>query len=230
MSFSPPEVILVPQGAEYQAVRRAISVCFPVRIVPIPISAQPLTHYLQSWLSQSSSYPPSVLVLGLGGSLSPDFSLGDIVIYHECCTGFEPPCLSCLACDPGLTQSMINHLNYQQKPIRAFTSDRIIDRAQEKQSLGKAYHASVVDMEGFTILSLLSPMGVAVAMVRVISDTCDRDIPNLNPAIDAQGNLQPLPLALKMSRHPLRAFRLIRGSLQALTILSKTVSQIYGDR
>jgi hypothetical protein len=48
-------------------------------------------------------------------------------------------------------------------------------------------------------------------MLRVVSDDSKHDIPNLTSAINSDGSLQPLPLAITMIRQPIAATRLIRG-------------------
>jgi len=65
--------------------------------------------------------------------------------------------------------------------VRALTSDHIVWSAAEKP-LGQSYNAEVVDMEGFAALEVLSQAGV-VAMLRVISDDCEHDLPDLTSAL-----------------------------------------------
>ena len=81
-------------------------------------------------------------------------------------------------------------------------------------------------MEGFAALEVLKSAGVAVAMVRVISDDCYHDLPDIEGAITSEGNIEPLPLAIAFLRQPLAAVRLIRGSLQALKILEQVTTEL----
>ncbi len=111
--------------------------------------------------------------------------------------------------------------------MRGLTSDRPIWSAQEKGKLGQIYDAGVVDMEGFAALEVLTEVGIAVAMVRVVSDDCDRDIPDLTPAIAPDGSLQPFSLALAMLGHPLAAARLIQGSLRGLKVLQQVTADLF---
>lgn len=59
--------------------------------------------------------------------------------------------------------------------------------------------------KGFTLLELLNSMGVAVAMLQVVSDGCDHDIPNLNSALNSDGFLRSLALATVMPKQPIAA-------------------------
>src|SRR4028118_198943 len=82
-------VILVPQGVEYQAICRGVSCITAPKplVVPIPIGVEPLTKYLETWQQAGGllNYPqPQVLLMGLCGSLSPKYAVGDMVIYQNC--------------------------------------------------------------------------------------------------------------------------------------------------
>jgi hypothetical protein len=81
-------------------------------------------------------------------------------------------------------------------------------------------------MEGARVLAAL--LGQKVAMVRVISDEVGQNLPDLAPAIDNQGNLQPLPLARQMLIRPVAALNLIRGSLKGLSQLAGVAQQLCG--
>jgi len=111
--------------------------------------------------------------------------------------------------------------------VRALTSDRLVWSAAEKRQLYRQYQAEVVDMEGYAALQVLSPANIPVAMVRVISDDCHRDLPDLNPALGADGSLQPLPLAMGLLQQPLAAARLIRGSLRGLRELGNVAAALF---
>jgi hypothetical protein len=110
--------------------------------------------------------------------------------------------------------------------VRALTSDRLIWSAAEKCELGKIYTAEVVDMEGFAALKVLGQAGIAVAMVRVVSDDCHHNLPDLTAALSLDGALQPLPLALGLLRQPIAAARLIRGALRGLQVLQRVTTFI----
>ncbi len=60
-----------------------------------------------------------------------------------------------------------------------------------------------------------------MAILRVVSDDSLHDIPDVTSAINSDGSLQPLPLALALIRQPLSATWLIRGSLKGLKILER---------
>jgi hypothetical protein len=198
----------------------------------IPIGSKPLARYLERYLQTGHflNYPqPRVLLMGLCGSLSPDYAIGDIVVYQECVYESKGSTPLWQSCDRELTTLLHHKLKERASLVRAFTSDRIIFSAQEKRHLAQSYSADVVDMEGFVALDVLSQAGVAVAMVRVISDDSHHNIPNLTSALSPDGSLQPLPLAIAMIQQPIAATRLIRGAIHGLRSLQQVTTVLFAD-
>jgi nucleoside phosphorylase len=216
------DTILVPQGAEYQAVCRALTgqkANYP-NVLPIPVGISPVTRYLEKW-RQSPDFlnkPPStVLVMGLCGSLSPEYRVGEVVLYQGCYS----LSLENYACDTELTQRLQDYLGGDVSLVKGLTSDRPIWSSQEKKHLGQMYQTDVVDMEGIAVLRAMQKDGIPVAMVRVVSDGCQQDLPDVSAAISDDGSLKPVPLAMAMLRHPCASVGLIKGSLKGLKVLGK---------
>jgi nucleoside phosphorylase len=208
-------VILVPQGAEYRAVKSAVQKNnHSPQVMAVPIGIGPLMNWIDRIQWQSGS---QILVMGLCGSLSPELGAGDGVIYQECVDRSG----KIWQCDRTLTEQLQTQLNFPL--VRALTSDRIVDSAAEKQQLGIAHQAAVVDMEGIAVLSQLE---LPIAMIRVVSDDFNQDLPDLSAAIDADGKLQTVPLMLGMIRRPVAAVNLIRGSLVGLNRLATIARQL----
>ncbi|NEO55427.1 MAG: nucleoside phosphorylase [Okeania sp. SIO3B5] len=132
-------------------------------------------------------------------------------------------------CDSVLTAKLQTHLKGKASLVTGLTSDRFIYKAAEKQLLGKNTGAEVVDMEGVAILNFFARLSIPVAMVRVVSDDCYHDLPNITSALTSSGSLQPLALAIAMFRQPLPAFQLIRGSIQGLKVLQEVTSCLFND-
>lgn len=224
------DTIVVPQGAEHQAVRQGCvqSLGFhqsQVQILPIPIGPTALQDYLTDCVSRSMFQPSArVLVLGLCGSLSARCDVGTPVIYQTCLDGTSVTDDS-LPCDRHLTQALIQQFSGSIRSVTALTSDRLIQSSLEKQTLGQTTQAEVVDMEGYPILEVLGQVGAAVAMIRVVSDSITQDLPNLTTAVSEEGKLQPWPLAWGMMRQPIAAAHLIYGSLRGLWQL-KTIATV----
>ncbi|MDZ8183463.1 MAG: phosphorylase [Nostoc sp. ChiSLP02] len=228
-NFLPHDIILVPQGAEYQAVCRGLRgvTGFIPTVLPIPIGMKALLQYLQESSENKQFLAPQsrVLILGLCGSLSDRYTVGDVVLYQNCLYQDKRQ-----ECDRSFTAELRSVLPNPHSPVNALTSDRVISSAAEKRRLNENLAVDVVDMEGFTALEFFNAAGVAVAMLRVVSDDCQHDIPDLTAAIDSDGSLRPLPLTMTMIRQPIAAARLIRGSLTALKVLEKMTNSLFFPR
>lgn len=215
-------IIIVPQGAEYKAVCRGLT--SKQNVIPIPVGGQAAIRYLQTcqdkWNPQAK-----VLVMGLCGSLRDRFQVGDIVLYEECV--YETKVRQC---DREFTAELYTHLQEKVSLVKGLTSDRVICSAKEKLHLSETSGADVVDMEGFAANEFFQLAGVEVAMLRVVSDDSRHDIPDLTSAINSDGSLQPLPLAISMIRQPIAATRLIKGSLQALKVLQEVTAFLFAKQ
>ncbi|MBU7585258.1 MAG: phosphorylase [Nostoc sp. TH1S01] len=214
-------VILVPQGAEYKAVCRGLrqNTESTPRVLAIPVGMQSFTKYLQQWDKQQS--PAKVVVMGLCGSLSQNYAVGDVVLYQSCTYQGQVQ-----ECDRTF-MTQLSSLPPKVSLVKGLTSDRVIWSATEKSCLGKTSNCDVVDMESFAALKFFQPMGVEVAVLRVVSDDCQHDIPDLTAAISADGSLQTLPLAWGLISQPIAATRLIRGSLQGLRVLERVTQALF---
>jgi hypothetical protein len=228
--YSLVDVIFVPQGAEYQAVCQGLSrggETIP-KVMALPVGPQPVQRFLQQLLRSGDLHPsssPRVLVMGLCGSLHPGYSIGDAVFYERCVEHANP--LRSLLCARPLTTALQKQLPLPIPIVTALTSDRLISSVREKQRLGQRLGVDVVDMEGLEALEVLQSVEAAVAMLRVISDDCDHDLPNLAAAVSPEGTLRSLPLAIGMLRQPVAAARLIRGSLKGLQVLQQLTADLF---
>ena len=192
-----------------------------------------------------SGIPPiRLLVTGVCGSLSPRVQVGDCCWVDSCLRTYAP--LDPIAANnrrhfsPSLTADLkqrakINRMAAPQSSpsiwvdattVLAASCDRTLCLASEKQALGQTSGADIVEMEGFAILDSLQPYAVEVAMLRVVSDRCDCDLPDLNSAISCEGELQPVMLAKAMVARPKAALSLIQGSLVALKQLERAIADL----
>jgi nucleoside phosphorylase len=213
-------LVLVPRGAEYQAVNRAIAAIPGDRsmsVLAIPVGRSAVGQWLaqqereKAWAAQP---PTKILVFGLCGSLRDSLGIGQAVTYHTCHD------------DRGETWSCLPILHPEVVSVCGFSSDRIVHLATDKKTIAQTSGADVVDMEAAAILTYAARHRIPVSILRVISDDVHHDLPDLGAAIDASGHLQPLPLAVGLIKQPIAALRLIRGSLQSLAKLEQIAHQI----
>ena len=127
--------------------------------------------------------------------------------------------------DDHLLRQLAHLYEKQGQPLpqySVYSSDRILHLAQQKQQLAQTSGAAVVDMEGWAIWQAFPH----VAMIRVISDDCQQDLPDISKAIAPNGNLKPITLTQAFLKQPAAAMKLIQGSLQGLHQLTQTAHQL----
>jgi nucleoside phosphorylase len=198
-------LVLVPQGAEYKAVRRGLGQASSMEVRAIPIGIAPVTK----WLETQEINADRILVMGLCGALAPELNAGDAVVYTSC----QSPA--------GEVWSMIEGFEGLGRIVRGVTSDRILTTAQGKREF--AHLGDVVDMEGMAIARAFPNR---VAMLRVVSDSANQDLPDLSGAISPEGKLLAWPMAKAMIKQPQLSLGLIRGSLGALKMLEKLAQRL----
>jgi uridine phosphorylase len=153
-----------------------------------------------------------LIFIGLCGALRR-FAVGTTVVYNSACD-FD----GAVDARPTSIAGAIS--------VRGFTSPRIVTTTVERAELAARYDADVVDMEGTHVARALASRGFGCAMVRVVSDGSDAELPPIANAIDAEGTLQPLVLAAAFAREPVAAVRFIGDVRQALRVLSDVAAQL----
>ena len=183
----------------------------------IPMGIIPLRRYLAGFSNYSGT---RILLMGLCGALQANYRIGDIVLYQDCLYQDHLK-----ECDRTLLAEISSLLGDRVSLVKGLTSDRLIWSAAEKRHLGETSTADVVDMEGFAALEFFNTTKLAI--LRVVSDDCRYDIPNLTAAISPDGALQPWSLARGLISQPLAATRLISGSLQGLQVLQQVTTSLF---
>ena len=215
------DTIVVPQGAEYQAVCRGLKKVRAknVRVVSIPIGTKNIERTLANYSIELNN-AQNILIVGLAGSLSQLYSVGDAVLYQSCWNLNRQH----INIESELTTAIGKKLSINL--VEGLSCDRVIHQATDKLKLSQTYPVSVVDMEGYGYIKQLQQRNITVAMLRIISDDLTGDIPDLTNAIDGNGNLKAIPMAIAFLKQPLPAIRLIQGSLIGLNTLQKVISKL----
>ena len=217
------QVILLPAGAEYQSVMRGLkAIPHAPKVVAVPAGPAAFRAFLESWEGQSRFADQEILLMGLGGSLSPKHSVGDAILLEQVWddAGGESQCFQG---DRVLVESLAQRLKL---PIgTGVTCDRVITMVKEKRRLGDRYRADVVDMESAVLLEVMPQANVAI--LRVISDDCGHDLPDIAGAIGPDGSLRADTLARSFLKRPVAALKFISGSLQALKTLEQLTLTLF---
>jgi nucleoside phosphorylase len=205
--------MLVPRGAEADAVRRARPAARVVELPAGAASARALPEFEDG---------ETVVVMGLCGGLWR-LKAGDVAIYARVVDAAHT-----IHLEPDLIDELTGALP-RAVVANACTTRRVITTVDARTALAQRFNADVVDMEGTHLAEALGARGVRFAMVRVVSDDAGRDLPPIEDAIDAQGRMQPMPVALAFAKKPLAAFafvRDVRGALATLTETARAISRV----
>ena len=129
--------------------------------------------------------PKLVLTCGFAGGLNPELESGDVVFM----TGY-----------PALEKKLAGT---DASLVSFFTAPRIATTAAEKKKLRAETGADVVEMESGAILAVCRENRIPCAMVRVISDTADEDLPlDFNKLAEPDMNLHYGKLAWAICKSP----------------------------
>jgi hypothetical protein len=202
----------VPRGAEAAAVRRAGTSACVVELPPGPAAPSALPAFDED---------ETVIVLGLCGALRR-LETGDVAIYARVADDVRTSVL-----DRPLVDALSAALP-GAFVVNACTADLVVTRVAARAVLARRFGADVVDMEGTHLVAALGASGVRYAIVRVVSDDASRDLPPIEGAIDTEGRLRPLRIALAFARAPRAAFAFVPGVRRALATLTETARAIDG--
>jgi nucleoside phosphorylase len=222
-------LILVPQGAEYQAVVGAIkNIPHPPVILAIPVGKLAVTKYLHDWRQNNPDFSPTgVMLMGLGGSLSAEFGLGQAVLLESCLNYQNNQADQEKKSDRLLNHWIQEKLGKSIRRVQGLTSDRVITEASEKKELGKSFNRQVAEMEGWAVLNFFSELGIPATIIRVISDDVEQSLPDLSKIYNDQGQLNAIALSLALGKKPIAGYRLIVGSLKSLKILNQITRKLF---
>jgi nucleoside phosphorylase len=181
---------------------------------------------LDTFSAAAEGKPDAVLVVGLCGGLTESLSEGRIVVYSEC--GSTDPSAPRLVCSPAISEAIASHLESSSigcERVPGITSRRIATTRVERTGLAKR-GAAVVDMESYSILKVAAAAGIPAAVLRVVSDSVDRELPDFNRALNDAGGLDGRKAMGVALRAPLRTARLLAANRRALQRLEKALEVV----
>jgi hypothetical protein len=138
---------------------------------------------------QQAERPDAVIVIGLCGGLVGSLPETTIVTYSACLSatngGIQCPCAPQLS---SRISALLNAQNVTCRSVVGITSPRIAITKDDKLLLART-GAQAVDMESYEILSAAHKSGIPAAVVRIVSDSLDRKLPDFNHALDPDGSI-----------------------------------------
>jgi adenosylhomocysteine nucleosidase len=149
--------------------------------------------------------PELVISSGFAGGLRPDLKLGDIVFAADREINLEPVLLAAGG-----------------KPAKFHCVERIATTAAEKQALRQQTGADAVEMESETIRELCREQRIPIAIVRVILDTANEDLPlDFNKLLDADLRMDAGKLVWRLAKSPAKVVALLRLQKQSAASAEK---------
>jgi adenosylhomocysteine nucleosidase len=177
-----------------------------VRILLTGIGPRNADRAIRAALAEQK--PQRVLTSGFAGGLRPDLATLTVVFSADKETGWEPALLAAGA-----------------QPARFHGVERVATTAEEKRALRQTTGADVVDMESQTICAICREQGIPSAIVRVILDTADTDLPlDFNQFMTADQQLDTAKLARAVLFSPAKV-----RALLALQSQGKAASEKLGQ-
>lgn len=222
------DAVFVSRGAEERAVRAGLGRRSKVAVYTTGIGSSSATAAAEAVIAGAAAaggVPRRILVTGLCGSLDERFRPGDALLY----TSIEDTDGVPLATDVDLTAVVQRAIPGALTGIRALSVGHIITKATEKRALAQRWGCHACDMESLALLARLHRAGASVAILRIVSDGVNDNLPDLNSAVDAAGNLDGKALARACFFSPLAALRMTLGATKALRVLRRCLPSGEGD-
>jgi len=175
---------------------------------------------------QLGARPDAALVIGTCGSLSPSLPENTIVTYVSCLStdSSQTP----LACSARLNASvgrLLQSKGLDCEQVIGITSARAATHLDQRLALAQS-GATVIDMESYEIVATANRAQVPVSVLRVVSDSLDRKMPNFDRALKPDGDFALLKALRIAVGSPLRTFKTIAASRRAIGHLESALEVI----
>ena len=176
--------------------------------------------------TNSLAKPDFVLVIGLCGGLIPSIGESQVVSYSNCLSNGAPPELA--LCSESISRGLVELLNPRGiacQLVLGMTTQRIATRKNERATLACS-GASVVDMESYEILAVSAAARVPAAVLRVVGDCFERELPDFNRALGTQGTLDGRKTMWIALGSPVRTVGLLAANKRAINQLARALAVV----
>ena len=162
----------------------------------------------------------ALVSFGLAGALDPALRAGALIVPSAVIVGG-----TCYPTDPGLS-----HLLGGATMHAVLGADAVAASVDEKRRLHVTSSAAAIDLESGAVARVATARGLPFAVLRVICDPADRDVPQAAlVALDAAGAVGLLRLVAEVVAHPAQLpalFALATDAVAARRSLVAHVRQI----
>lgn len=170
--------------------------------------------------------PDAVMVIGLCGGISASLAELTIVSYTSCLSEVSSavPC-DCAAQLSARVTALLSAQNASCRSVVGITSPRIAVTKDDRLRLART-GAQVVDMESYEVLMAARTVGVPAMVVRVVSDSLDRKLPDFNRALNSDGSVNTREAIRVMLGSPVMTARAYAANKRACRHLANALSVI----
>jgi nucleoside phosphorylase len=199
--------------------------CGPNDVVLIVCGMGPQNARSKAETVFADGKPDAALVIGLCGGLKTSLPEGTIVSYTDCLS--TDPAAPPLTCSPDIVDMVPNlkSAGIACDSVVGITSPRIATTREERVGLARS-GAAVVDMETYAIVDVARSAGLSTAVLRVVADSIDRDLPDFNRALNRSGGLDRRKALTIALGSPLRTGRLLAANKRAMEHLTKALQVV----
>jgi len=148
-----------------------------------------------------------------------------IVAYTECLSADKSPPIRCSSTLTDAVTGVLQKHRITCDRVTGITSPLIASNRSEKLPLARS-GASVVDMEMYQILSAAARAGVPSAVLRIVADPLDVNIPDFNSALDANGGLIGSKAIWVALGSPFETWHLLAANKRAMVRLAPVVKLV----
>jgi nucleoside phosphorylase len=169
------------------------------------------------------SLPDAAIVIGLCGGVSASVRESELVLYTESHSTQSSETLSPSKALTERLRAVLEQKEISCKSVVGITTTRVATTREAKKQLSTT-GAHVVDMESYEIIRAANRVRVPVAVLRVVSDGLDRQMPDFNRAMKSNGQVDPRVAAVVCLRRPIVTAKLFAIGRKAMEQLSRALA------
>jgi len=197
----------------------------PNEVVAVTTGMGPLQARARAAESLSREAPVAVIITGSCGSLTHSLKEGSVVIYTDCLSADDQLPTPCSAPAVDSVTDRLRREGMECIRIVGITTPRIATTTKEKLDLARS-GAGAVDMESYEVVAAATARGIPAVVIRVVSDSVERDLPDFNRALNPDGTVNPWGMLRVALGSPLRTAKVVSLNRKAMAILTPALRAV----
>jgi len=197
----------------------------PNEVVAVTTGMGPRQARARAAESLSRETPEAVVITGSCGSLTHGLKEGSVVIYTDCLSSDGQLPTPCSAPAVDSVTDRLRREGMECIRVVGITAPRIATTTKEKLDLARS-GAGAVDMESYEVVAAAAARGIPSVVIRVVSDSVERDLPDFNRALKPDGTVNPWAMLRIVLGSPLRTAKLISLNRRAMAILTPALRAV----